>query len=80
MKIQIPSLGEIEVIKICETPMNIDCESLVHTVYEDIKGNIYIDTWVTTGSDNIKTVCVKKEVIDLIIQTKNNMNNNDEEQ
>jgi hypothetical protein len=45
-----PFLGEIELLKVGETSMNLTGESVVHTIYTDkFIGNYYIDTWTTTG-------------------------------
>jgi hypothetical protein len=69
-----PFLGEIELLKVGETSMNLNLmgESVVHTIYIDkFNGHYYIDTWTTTGGDPIPMKIIPRRVIDKIIQIEN---------
>jgi hypothetical protein len=67
-----PFFGEIELLKVGETSMNLTGESVVHTIYTDkFNGHYYIDTWTTTGGDPIPMKIIPKRVIDKIIQIEN---------
>jgi hypothetical protein len=56
-----PFLGEIELLKVGETSMNLIGESVVHTIYTDkFNGHYYIDTWTTTGGDPIPIKIIPK--------------------
>jgi hypothetical protein len=64
-----PFLGEIELIKVGETSMNLIGESVVHTIYTDkFNGHYYIDTWATTGGDQMPMKIIPRRVIDKIIE------------
>ena len=67
-----PFLGEIELLKVGETSMNLIGESVVHTIYTDKNnGHYYIDTWTTMGGDPIPMKIIPKRVIDKIIEIEN---------
>jgi hypothetical protein len=64
-----PFLGEIDLIKVGETSMDLIGESVVHTIYTDrFNGHYYIDTWATTGGDLIPMKIIPRRVIDKIVQ------------
>jgi hypothetical protein len=67
-----PFLGEIDLIKVGETFMDLIGESIVHTIYTDrFNGHYYIDTWATTGGDIIPMKIIPRRVIDKIVQIEN---------
>lgn len=61
-----PFLGEIELTEVAETTMYLMGETRVDTVYSDVMGNLYINTWITTGSDPLPMVYLRKELVDMI--------------
>ena len=70
-----PFIGEIELLKVGETSMNLMGESVVHTIYTDnFNGHYYIDIWTTTGGDPIPMTIIPKRVIDKIIEIRENIN------
>jgi hypothetical protein len=72
MKYKDPFLGEIELTKVGETSRNAMGESVVETIYVNIKGDFYIDTWVTTselvGGNPIPMKFLRKELIEKLSQ------------
>lgn len=62
-----PFLGEIELTKRGQTNMSLMGELRVDTIYTDVRGNYWIDTWATTGGDPIPMMFIRKELIDMII-------------
>ena len=63
-----PFMGEIEVIKLGETSMHLMGESMVNTIYRDTRGNLWIDTWTTSGGDSMPMKLLRKELVDKIIE------------
>lgn len=61
-----PFLGEIELTEVGKTNMNLIGETRVDTIYSDVRGNLYIDTWITTGGDSLPMVYLRKELVDMI--------------
>ena len=61
-----PFLGEIELTEVAETSMHLMGETRVDTVYSDVIGNLYINTWITTSSDPLPMVYLRKELVDII--------------
>ncbi len=62
-------LGEITLTKIGETLSPKDGgERIGRIIYTDINGNIWIDTWMTTGYMGERPLkCIDKEIIDIIL-------------
>jgi hypothetical protein len=63
-----PFIGEVELTKIGETSIHMMGESKVETIYSDIRGNYWIDTWTTTGGDPIPMTFLRKELLDKIVE------------
>jgi hypothetical protein len=61
-----PFRGEVELTKVGETTKSMVGESRVDTIYKDDKGNLYIDTWTTTGGDPIPMTFLRKDLVELI--------------
>ena len=67
-----PFMGEIELTKMGETSKHMMGESIVDTIYIDDRGNLWIDTWATTGGDTIPMTFLRKDLVDLIVELNQN--------
>ena len=66
-----PFIGDIELTKVGETSRHMVGESVVDTLYEDTKGNVYIDTWSTIGDFSMeekRMVLLRKALIEEIVK------------
>ena len=70
--IEDPFMGEIELTKLGETSKHMMGESRIDTIYTDNKENIWVDTWVTSEGDSIPMTFLRKGLVDLIIELKQN--------
>ena len=66
-----PFVGEIELTEVGETSRHAVGEHIVDTVYEDSKGNYYIDTWCTMPGEPQPMMFLRKELIEEIIKARN---------
>lgn len=57
---------EIELTKVGETSRHAVGECIVDTIYEDSKGNYYIDTWCTWPQEPEPMIFLRKALIDEI--------------
>lgn len=64
-------VGEIELTEVGETSRHAVGEDIVDTIYEDLSGNYYIDTWCTMPGEPQPMMFLRKTLIDEIIKIKN---------
>lgn len=62
------SFMDVELTKLSETNIHLMGESRVDTIYKDISGNLWIDTWVNNSGNQIPTIFLRKELVDKIIK------------
>jgi len=71
-----PFMGEIELEKVGQTSLHAVGESRVDTIYSDKKGNFWIETTTTFGSDGMfepePMLFIRKGLVDLITQLNQN--------
>lgn len=71
--IENPFLGKIEITKVGQTSMAAQGEIRIDTIYEDERGGLYIDTFITTDFDKDKQpmIFLRKEIVDIIKNLEN---------
>lgn len=57
-------MGQLELTQVGEIGMNPFGESRVDSIFRDIYGNYWIETWTTFGSDNDKPIFLRKELME----------------
>tara|TARA_R100001015_G_C4619212_1_gene175865 strand:- start:230 stop:502 length:273 start_codon:yes stop_codon:yes gene_type:complete len=67
-----PFMGEIELEKVGQTSLHAVGESRMDTIYSDKKGNFWIETTTTFGSDGMfepePMLFIRKGLVDLITE------------
>jgi len=66
-----PFVGEVELTEVGETSRHAVGENIVDTIYEDDRGNYWIDTWSTTGGDPQPMMFLRKDLVEEIINARN---------
>lgn len=59
-----PFVGEIELTNVGETSRHAVGEHIVDTIYEDSRGNYYIDTWCTAPGEPQPMVFLRKPLVE----------------